>query len=95
MRVLTFGVEQFSVLFVPRGRSARTVFIVCSSCSCSSSLLIRCGFEFSWDEVSDGPRVPGGRSACVGKSAGAWRTVRVLPVDDPFFGVHYWRFYWI
>jgi hypothetical protein len=38
------------------------------------------------DEVSDGPRVPGGRSA------GAWRTVRVLPADGPFFGVCYWRF---
>jgi hypothetical protein len=32
-------------------------------------------------EVSDGPRVAGGRSA------GAWRTVRVLPVDGPLFGV--------
>jgi hypothetical protein len=29
-------------------------------------------------EVSDGPRVPGGQSA------GAWRTVHVLPADDPF-----------
>jgi hypothetical protein len=38
------------------------------------------------DEVSDGPRVPGGQSA------GAWRTVRVLPADGPFFGVRYWRF---
>jgi hypothetical protein len=62
--VLTFGVEQFSVLFVPRGRSVHTVFVVCSLCSCSSSLSICCGFEFSLDEVSDGPRVPGGQSAC-------------------------------
>jgi hypothetical protein len=32
-------------------------------------------------EVSGGPRVPGGQSA------GAWRTVRVLPADGPLFGV--------
>jgi hypothetical protein len=55
------------------------VFVVCSSCSCLSSLSVRCGFEFSLDEVSDGPRVPGGQST------GAWRTVRVLPADGPFF----------
>jgi hypothetical protein len=33
------------------------------------------------DEVSDGPRVLGGWSA------GAWRTVRVLPADGPWFAV--------
>jgi hypothetical protein len=76
--VLTFGVEQFSVLFVPGGRPARArrtvraynvlrVFFV----SCSVSLSIRFGFEF-WLEVvsdspqqrADGPRVPVGQSAC-------------------------------
>jgi hypothetical protein len=69
--VLTFGVEQFSVLFVPGERSASTVFFACSSCSCSASLSIRFGFEFWLDVVSDspqqqadGPRVPGGQSAC-------------------------------
>jgi hypothetical protein len=56
------------------------VFIVCSLCFCSSSLSIRCGFEFSLDEVSDSLRVPGGQSA------GAWRTVHVLPADSPFSG---------
>jgi hypothetical protein len=76
--VLTFGVEQFSVLFVPGGRSARacgqsasTVFFACSSCSYSASLSIRFGFEF-WLEVvsdslqqwADSPRVPGGQSTC-------------------------------
>jgi hypothetical protein len=93
---LTFGVEQFSALSVRGGQSAclwRTVrdllFVVCSSCSCSSSLSIRHGLELLLDEVSDGPRVPGGQSA------GAWRTVRVLPVDGLFFGVRYWRFCWI
>jgi hypothetical protein len=56
-------------------------FVGCSSCSCSPLVSIRRGFEFSLGEVSDGPRVPGGRSA------GAWQTVRVLPVDGPLFGV--------
>jgi hypothetical protein len=49
----------------------RTVFFACSSCSCSASISIRFGFEF-WLEVvsdspqqrADGPRVPGGQSAC-------------------------------
>jgi hypothetical protein len=63
------------------GRSARAVFIECSSCSCSPSFSIRCDFKFWLGEVSDGPRVPGGQSA------GACRTVRVLPVDSPLFGV--------
>jgi hypothetical protein len=47
------------------------VFFACSSCSSSASLSIRFGFEF-WLEVvpdspqqrADGPRVPGGQSAC-------------------------------
>jgi hypothetical protein len=65
----------------PGGWSAGTVFVACSSCSCSPSFSIRCGFEFCLGEVSDGPRVPGGQSA------GAWRTVRVLPADGPLFGV--------
>jgi hypothetical protein len=75
---LTFGVEQFSALFVRGGQSAclwRTVrdllLVVCSSCSRFSSLSIRRGFEFLLDEVStvrgclaDSPWVPGGQSAC-------------------------------
>jgi hypothetical protein len=47
------------------------VFFPCSSCSCSVSFSIRRGFEFSLGKVSDspqqradGPRVPGGESAC-------------------------------
>jgi hypothetical protein len=78
---LTFEVGLFSVLSVRRGRSTRSVFFPCSSCSCPASFSIRRGFEFSLGEVSDGPRVPGGQSA------GAWRTVRVLPADGPLFGV--------
>jgi hypothetical protein len=65
----------------PGGQSAPSLFIWCSSCSCSPFVSIRRGFEFSLEEVSDGPRVPGGRSV------GAWRTVRVLPADGPLFGV--------
>jgi hypothetical protein len=53
------------------GRSARVLFVGCSSCSCSPFISIRRGFEF-WLEVvsdspqkrADGPRVPGGQSAC-------------------------------
>jgi hypothetical protein len=37
------------------------------------------GAEFWLDEVSDGPQ-----QRC-GQSAGAWRMVRVLPADGPFF----------
>jgi hypothetical protein len=47
---------------------------------------IRRGFKFWLGKFSDGPRVPGGQSA------GAWRTVRVLPADGPLFAVHPWRF---
>jgi hypothetical protein len=63
------------------------MFVACSSCSCSASLSIRGVFEFWLDEVSDGPRVLGGRSA------GAWRTVRVLPADGPLFAVRLWWFW--
>jgi hypothetical protein len=62
---------------VPGRRSASCLFVACSSCSCSASLLI-CGvFEFWLGEVSDGPPVPGGQSA------GAWRTVRGCLADSP------------
>jgi hypothetical protein len=71
----------------PGGRSAPCVFVACSSCSCSSLFSIRRGFKFWLGKVSDGPRVPGGQSA------GAWRTVRVLPTDVPLFAVRLWRFY--
>jgi hypothetical protein len=63
----------------PGGRSACTVFFPCSSCSFSASLLIRFGFEFWLEVVSDSPqqwvdgsRVLGGQSACFP------RTVRFL-----------------
>jgi hypothetical protein len=70
----------------PGGRSAPCVFVVCSSCSCSSLFSIHRGFKFWLGKVSYGPHVPGG------ESAGAWRTVRVLPADGPLFAVHLWRF---
>jgi hypothetical protein len=78
---LTFGVEQFSALSVPHGRSAPCVFFMSSSCSCSPLSSIRRGFEFSLGKVSDGPQQRRGQSA------GAWRTVRVLPADGPLSGV--------
>jgi hypothetical protein len=62
------------------------VFVRCSSRSCSPFVSIHQDFEFWLDEVSDGPRVLGGRSA------GAWRTVRVLPADGPLFAVRLWWF---
>jgi hypothetical protein len=55
----------------PGGRSAPLMFVPCSSCSCSPFISIRHDFEFWLDGVSDGPqqradgpRVPGGQSAC-------------------------------
>jgi hypothetical protein len=83
---LTFEVEQFSALSVPRGRSTPCLFVACSSCSCSASLSIHGVFEFWLGEVLDGPRVQGRQSA------GAWRTVRVLPADGPLFAVRHWRY---
>jgi hypothetical protein len=65
----------------PGGQSTPSLFVGCSLCSCSPLVSIRRGFEFSLGEVSDSPRVPGGRSA------GAWRTVHVLPTDGSLFGV--------
>jgi hypothetical protein len=97
LRVLTFGVEQFSILFVPGGRSASTVFFVCSSCSCSALLSIRFGFGL-WLEVvsdspqqrADGPRVPGGQSACSPRRvcySGSSLEVLFAFSDGPWCGV--------
>jgi hypothetical protein len=76
---LTFEVEQFSALSARRGRSAGGEFIRCSLCSCSPFVSICRDFGFWLDGVSygpqqraDGPRVPGGQSAC------SPRTVRFL-----------------
>jgi hypothetical protein len=64
------------------------VFVMCSSCSCLPFVSIHRDFEFWLDEVSDGPqqradgpRVPGGQSACSprvpgGQSACSPRMVR-------------------
>jgi hypothetical protein len=69
------------------GQSTTCVFFVSSSCSCSLLSSIRRGFEFSLGKVSDSPCVPGGQSA------GAWRTVRVLPTEGPLYAVRLWRFW--
>jgi hypothetical protein len=75
---LTFGVGHFllcpHLADSPRGAggwSARVGFVPCSSCSCSPFVSIRRVFGFRLDGVSegpqqraDGPRVPGGQSAC-------------------------------
>jgi hypothetical protein len=75
---LTFGVGRFllcpHLADGPRGPGGRSVplgFVPCSSCSCSPFVSIRRDFGFRLDGVSDGPqqradgpRVPGGQSAC-------------------------------
>jgi hypothetical protein len=73
--VLTFGVEQFSVLFVPRGRSARARRTV--HAHSVRRVLARLRFRsvvflsFGWASFrtvcmyrADSPRLPGGQSAC-------------------------------
>jgi hypothetical protein len=65
---------------VSGGRSASPVFFWCSSCSCSSLFSIRFDFELWLEEVSDSPLQRRGQSA------GAWRTVRVLPRTVCFSG---------
>jgi hypothetical protein len=75
------------------GRAARVLFVGCSSCSCSPFVSIRRGFEFSLGKVSDspqqwadGPRVPGGQSACSPRTVRySWSSLEVLCVlsDGP------------
>jgi hypothetical protein len=87
---LTFGGVQFSAL---SARTRRTVRAVSVRCVFFVFLL---GFAFDpfWFRVLVGSCF--GQSAAAGRqSAGAWRTVRVLPADGPFFGVRYWRFCWL
>jgi hypothetical protein len=73
--VLTFGVEQFSVLFVPRGRSARArqTFRAHSVRRVLARLRFRSivFLSFGWARFrtvrvyrADSPRVPGGQFAC-------------------------------
>jgi hypothetical protein len=86
--VLTFGVELFSVLSVPGGRSARVwrtvhehnvlhVFFV---------FLLSFAFDPFWFRALVGSGF-GQSAAAGGRSACAWRTVRVVPADGPLFGV--------
>jgi hypothetical protein len=86
--VLTFGVEQFSVLFVPGRRSARSwqtvrehsvlrVFFV---------FLLSFAFDLFWFRALVGSGF--GQFATESRrSAGAWQTARVLLADGPLFGV--------
>jgi hypothetical protein len=79
--VLTFGVEQFSVLFVPGGRSARACWTV------REHSVLRVFFVFLLDFAFDLFRFQALVGSGLGRSAGAWRTVRVLPADGSLFGV--------
>jgi hypothetical protein len=89
LEVLTFEVEQFSALSARRRLSTsvwRTV---------RGLAVRRVFFVFLLAFVFD-PLcfcVLFGRG--FGQSAGAWRTVHMLPADGPFFGVRYWRFCWL
>jgi hypothetical protein len=77
LEVLTFGVEQFSVLFVPRGRSARAWRTVRahSALRVFFVFLLGCAFD-PWCF-----RILVGRS--FGRSAYAGRTVRGCLADSP------------
>jgi hypothetical protein len=88
--VLTFGVEQFSVLFVPGGRSARAWRTVREHSVLRVFFVFLLGFalDLFWYRVLVG-RGFGQSAAAGGRSAGAWRTVRVLPADGPFFKARY------
>jgi hypothetical protein len=96
LRVLTFGVELFSVLSVPGGRSARAWRTVRMHSVVRVFFVFFLGFAFDpfWFQVLVGSGL-GQSAAAGGRSAGAWRTVHVLPADGPFFGVLYWRFCWL
>jgi hypothetical protein len=86
--VLTFVVEQFSILFVPCGRSARAWRTACAHSVLRVFFVFLLGFAFDpfWFRVL--VRSGFGQSAAAGgRSAGAWRTVRVLPADGPLFRV--------
>jgi hypothetical protein len=86
--VLTFGVEQFSVLFVPGGWSARSWRTVCEHRVLRVFFVFLLGFAFDlfWFGALVGSGF-GQSAAAGGRSAGAWRTVRVLPADGPLFGL--------
>jgi hypothetical protein len=86
--VLTFGVEQFSALFVPGGRSARAWRTVRAHSVLRVFSVFLLGFAFDpfWFRALVGSGF-GQSAAAGGRSAGTWRTVRVLPADGPLFGV--------
>jgi hypothetical protein len=72
--LLIFGVEKFSVLFVPGGRSARAWRTVREHSILRVFFVFFLGFAFdpfclevvsdSPQQRADSPRVPGGQSAC-------------------------------
>jgi hypothetical protein len=82
--VLTFGVEQFSILFVPGRRSARAWWTVRAHSVLRVFFVFLLGFVFDpfWFRVLVGCGFRQS-AAAGGRSAGALRTVRVLPTDGP------------
>jgi hypothetical protein len=85
---LTFEVGLFSVLFVRGGQSARGMRTVREEPVLRVFFVFLLGFAFDpfWFRVLVGSGF--GQSATAGgRSAGAWRTVRVLPADGPLFRV--------
>jgi hypothetical protein len=85
---LTFEVGLFSVLSVWRGRSARGRRTVREEPILQVFFVFLLGFTFDpfWFRVLVGSGFRQS-AAAGGRSAGAWRTVRVLPADGPLFGV--------
>jgi hypothetical protein len=85
---LTFEVVLFSVLSMRRGRSARGRWTVREERVLLVFFVFLLGFVFdpSWLLVLVGQGF-GQSAAAGGRSAGAWRTVRMLPADGPLFGV--------
>jgi hypothetical protein len=92
--VLTFRVEQFSVLFVPGGRSARAWWTV----RAHSVLRVFVVFlrAFAFDPVLLLVFVAAGSRtvrASVADGPGPARTVRPVFADGPFFSSWFWWFY--
>jgi hypothetical protein len=86
--VLTFGVKQFSVLFVRGGRSARAWWTVREHSVLRVFFVFLLGFAFDscWFQAFVGSGF-GQSAAAGGRSTVAWRIVRVIPTDGPLFGV--------
>jgi hypothetical protein len=82
---LTFEVRRFSALPVPREQSAPSWRTVCAARVRPVFFVFLLAFHFDPSRFGVLVGRSFGRSATAGgRSAGAWRTVRVLPADGPF-----------